>query len=72
MLKETHSLGLKTTITEDGVWRIRRRERSPVVEVFKQEESGHGDILLPVFVEWRNRAPAGGEQQHKNSVREGA
>lgn len=45
---------LKSTITEGGVWRIRKRERSPVIEVFKSEESGHGDILLPAFVSWRN------------------
>lgn len=46
--------GFKQTITTDGVWRIRRRERSPVIEVFKNEESGYGDILSPEFVEWRN------------------
>lgn len=40
-------------ITSDGVWRIRRRERSPVIEVFKIEESGHGDILSREFIEWR-------------------
>ena len=48
------SLGLKRTITTSGIWRIRRRERSPVIEVFKNEESGYGDILAPDFVEWRN------------------
>lgn len=46
--------GLKKTITTSGVWRIRRRERSPVIEVFKNEDSGHGDILSPEFVEWRS------------------
>ena len=51
--------GLKATITEGGVWRIRRRERSPVIEVFKQEESGYGDILLPAFVEWRTKGIPG-------------
>ena len=25
-----------------------------VIEVFKNEESGYGDILSPDFVEWRN------------------
>lgn len=54
-------IGLKNTITEDGVWRIRRRERSPVIEVFKQEESGYGDILLPAFVEWRTRETTTGQ-----------
>ena len=52
-------VGLKGTITEGGVWRIRRRERSPVIEVFKQEESGYGDILLPAFVEWRTKGGSG-------------
>lgn len=46
--------GLKQTITTNGVWRIRRRERSQVIEVFKNEETGYGDILSPEFVEWRN------------------
>ncbi|CAF9911447.1 MAG: decapping endonuclease targeting mRNA [Heterodermia speciosa] len=50
---------LKATITEGGVWRIRRRERSPVIEVFKLEEAGYGDILLPAFVEWRTKGGSG-------------
>jgi len=44
---------LKGTITSDGVWRIRRRERSPVIEVFRMEEAGHGDILSDEFINWR-------------------
>ncbi|KIW20581.1 hypothetical protein PV08_01156 [Exophiala spinifera] len=44
---------LKGVITEDGVWRIRKREKVPVIEVFKVEETGHGDILSSAFVEWR-------------------
>ncbi|OAL30681.1 hypothetical protein AYO20_08643 [Fonsecaea nubica] len=44
---------LKATVTADGVWRIRKREKSPVLEVFKLEESGHGDILSSTFIEWR-------------------
>lgn len=48
------SSGLKQTITTDGVWRIRKRERSSLIEVFKNEGYGHGDILSPEFVEWRN------------------
>lgn len=47
-------------ITGEGVWRIRRRERSPVIEIFRNEESGHGDILSREFVEWRSREDAGG------------
>jgi RAT1-interacting protein len=41
------------TITEDGVWRIRRKERSPIIEVFRIEETGHGDILSDEFINWR-------------------
>lgn len=48
------SLGLKRTITTNGIWRIRRREGSPVIEVFKIEGSGYDNILAPDFVEWRN------------------
>ncbi|KAL8720728.1 MAG: hypothetical protein Q9225_002462 [Loekoesia sp. 1 TL-2023] len=34
---------LSATITEDGgMWRIRKREKVPVIEVFKVEESGYG------------------------------
>ena len=40
-------------ITEDGVWRIRKREKVPKVEVYKLEQSGHGDILSENFVRWR-------------------
>ena len=47
-------LGLKETIHSNGVWRIRRKERSPVIEVYKSEKSGYGDILSPEFVGWRN------------------
>ena len=48
-----HCVVLKGTITGDGVWRIRRKERAPVIEVFKLEEAGHGDILLDEFINWR-------------------
>lgn len=44
---------LKATITGDGVWRIRRKERSSTIEVFKFEETGHGDILPDEFINWR-------------------
>lgn len=37
----------------DGVWRIRRKERSPTIEVFKIEETGHGDIISDEFINWR-------------------
>ncbi|CAL5868876.1 uncharacterized protein PFLUO_LOCUS3103 [Penicillium psychrofluorescens] len=45
---------LKQTIQEDGTWRIRKQEKSPVIEVFKLEEQGHGDILSPAFTSWRS------------------
>jgi len=44
---------IKVVITEDGVWRIRKREKVPVIEVYKLEETGHGDILSSAFTEWR-------------------
>lgn len=44
---------LKTTITSDGVWRIRKREKSSVLELSKIEESGTGDIISDRFLEWR-------------------
>ncbi|KAI9810992.1 MAG: decapping endonuclease targeting mRNA [Pycnora praestabilis] len=50
--------GLKHTIQGDGVWRIRRRERAAFIEVFKIEESGHGGILSPEFLEWRKASPS--------------
>ncbi|KAI4178555.1 MAG: hypothetical protein L6R41_008334 [Letrouitia leprolyta] len=47
---------LCAVIAEDGgIWRIRKREKVPVVEIFKVEESGYGDILLENFVKLRNR-----------------
>ncbi|KAI5299283.1 decapping endonuclease targeting mRNA [Ascosphaera atra] len=46
---------LRETITTDGVWRIRRREKSSVIEVYKLEEPGHGDILSDAFVAWRSQ-----------------
>ncbi|KAJ6120209.1 hypothetical protein N7523_004489 [Penicillium sp. IBT 18751x] len=45
---------LKQTIHEDGTWRIRKQEKSPVIEVFKVEGSGHGDILSSAFTAWRS------------------
>ncbi|KAK4934596.1 decapping endonuclease targeting mRNA [Elasticomyces elasticus] len=50
--------GLKSVVTEEGVWRIRKREKVPEIEVFKLEETGHGDILLPAFVKWRTQGLA--------------
>ena len=44
---------LKDKIVGDGVWRIQRKERSGNIEVFKVEETGHGDILSDDFIKWR-------------------
>lgn len=45
--------GLRHTITDEGVWRIKRRPRSAEIEVFKVEEVGHGDIITDDFMNWR-------------------
>ncbi|KAF7511275.1 decapping endonuclease targeting mRNA [Endocarpon pusillum] len=45
---------LKTIITEQGVWRIRKVEKSSRLEIFKIEETGHGDILSRNFMDWRS------------------
>lgn len=55
LLTLSATLGLKTTITQDGTWRIRKVEKSPVIEVFRVEESGHGDILSSEFTYWREK-----------------
>lgn len=47
--------GLKSIIRGNGTWRIRKREKSSVVEVFKIEESGYGDIISPAFSAWRSK-----------------
>lgn len=46
-------VGLRNTIDDEGVWRIRRRHRSGNIEVFKVEEVGHGRILTDEFINWR-------------------
>ena len=38
---------------QGGTWKIRRKERSDVIEVWKVEERGYGDILSREFVAWR-------------------
>lgn len=45
---------LKEVIVGEGVWRIRKAEKSSVLEVYKIEESGTGNILSDAFLEWRN------------------
>ncbi|RWA11180.1 hypothetical protein EKO27_g3937 [Xylaria grammica] len=44
---------LRNTINDEGVWRIRRRAGSSVIEIFKVEEVGHGSILTEEFINWR-------------------
>lgn len=44
---------LKQTVTGTGVWRISRRERSPVIEAYKISDDGTGDIISPAFLKWR-------------------
>ncbi|KAE8388856.1 RAI1 like PD-XK nuclease-domain-containing protein [Aspergillus alliaceus] len=45
---------LKSTINGEGTWRIRKLEKSSVIEVFRIEESGTGDIISPSFSAWRS------------------
>lgn len=51
--------GLRNTITEDGVWRIRRQPQAPTIEVFKIEETGHGRIITEDFKNWRIKLKLG-------------
>ncbi|KAI2608399.1 RAI1-domain-containing protein [Hypoxylon fragiforme] len=44
---------LRSTINDEGVWRIRRKPHSGTIEVFKVEEVGHGNILTDEFINWR-------------------
>ncbi|KAL6849377.1 decapping endonuclease targeting mRNA [Amphichorda felina] len=44
---------LTEIINDEGVWRIRRLPQAPTIEVFKVEETGHGDILSDEFKNWR-------------------
>ena len=60
---------LKHTVTSDGVWRIRRRERTPVIEVFKHEETGYGDVLSPEFVKWRTQSIGNSTQGNGDKAR---
>lgn len=48
--------GLKSTIKEGGTWRIRKLEKSSLIQVFKIEETGTGDIISRSFLDWRSRS----------------
>ncbi|KFG80953.1 Protein RAI1 [Metarhizium anisopliae] len=50
---------LQSTINDEGVWRIRRHPASPTIEVFKVEETGHGNILSDEFKNWRIKLSLG-------------
>lgn len=45
--------GLKGVVRGDGVWRIRRQDGSPLIELFKIGESGTGSVLPDSFKSWR-------------------
>lgn len=46
---------LRNVITDEGVWRIKRNPKSPTIEIFKVEETGHGSIVTDEFINWRIR-----------------
>nr|RBQ84511.1 hypothetical protein FVER53263_07916 [Fusarium verticillioides] len=50
---------LTENINDEGVWRIRREPQSPTIELFKVEETGHGDILSDEFKNWRIKLALG-------------
>ncbi|KAF5018212.1 hypothetical protein F66182_9815 [Fusarium sp. NRRL 66182] len=50
---------LMENINDEGVWRIQRQPQSPTIELFKVEETGHGDILSDEFKNWRIKLALG-------------
>ncbi|SPJ74840.1 Protein RAI1 [Fusarium torulosum] len=50
---------LTENINDEGVWRIKREPQSPIIELFKVEEIGHGDILSDEFKNWRIKLALG-------------
>ncbi|KAI9741941.1 MAG: decapping endonuclease targeting mRNA [Cirrosporium novae-zelandiae] len=44
---------LKGIVIDEGVYRIRKREKHPIIEVFKVEPTGPGDIISQRFRDWR-------------------
>jgi RAT1-interacting protein len=40
-------------MTSPGVWRIRRQERSPIIEVSKVADHGTGNVISQDFLKWR-------------------
>ena len=45
---------IKSVVTGEGVWRLRKLEKMSTLELFKLEETGHGSILSERFLQWRN------------------
>lgn len=54
-LAKVRLLGLKSTISSEGIWKIKRKERSSEIEVYRVEEYGHGNVLSDEFLKWRSR-----------------
>ena len=51
---------LKATIAgQDGVWRIKRRERDGTITLEKMVVTGTGDVLSEDFLLWRREGKAG-------------
>jgi RAT1-interacting protein len=44
---------LRQSISDGGVWRIKRESKSAHIELFKVEEVGHGSIITDEFMNWR-------------------
>jgi hypothetical protein len=44
---------LKAIMTSPGVWRIRRSERSPIIELTKVADHGTGNVISENFLKWR-------------------
>jgi len=55
--------GLRATITDEGVWRIRRRQGAAEIEVFQVEEVGHGEIVSDEFMNHRIKLEMRARQQ---------
>ncbi|RGP77392.1 rai1 [Fusarium longipes] len=57
---------LSENINDEGVWRIKREPQSPTIELFKVEETGHGDILSDDFKNWRIKLALGPSNNNKS------
>jgi len=55
--------GLRETITDEGVWRIRKQKNTPFIEVFKVEDVGHGRIITDEFMDWRIKLSLSSQDQ---------